>query len=73
MAQIQIEIADDLHEWAKQTAAENQLSLDAYLEVLLALESGLRRSARDGRLLRTRASVYRGSEAYFVPQETEAS
>jgi len=72
MARIEIELADDLRDWAAKNAAQNELSVDAYIEVLLALESGLARTARDGRVLRTRSFVYRDSEHYLVPQTNGA-
>jgi hypothetical protein len=68
MARLQIELADDLRDWAAQAASRNGLSLDAYLEMLIALESGSGRTARDGRKLRMRSFIYRDGEHYFVPQ-----
>jgi hypothetical protein len=53
---------------AAQAASRNGLSLDAYLEMLIALESGSGRTARDGRKLRMRSFIYRDGEHYFVPQ-----
>ncbi len=68
MARLEIELSDTLHDWAKQMAAQNELTFDAYIEVLLALESGLARTSPDGRLLRTRSFIYRDHDAYLVPE-----
>ena len=74
MRHVEIEISEALHDWATRVAARYGLSFDAYIEVLLGLESGLTRTSRDGRLLRTRSFTYRGDEMYFVPgAENEAA
>lgn len=63
---IEMEIDPKLADWAAQNAARHGLSLDAYVEMLIALESGLTSSPRDGRTLRTRAFTYRDADSYLV-------
>ena len=73
MTRVEIEISDALHDWATRVSTHYGLSFGAYIEVLLALESGLARTSRDGRLLRCRSFIYRGDEMYFVPDAEEAA
>lgn len=66
MARIEIDVSDDVLEWAKMVAEKNRLSIGEYVEALLLLESCLRKDMPDGRTLRTRAAIYRGEGHYFT-------
>ena len=70
MIRIEVELSEPLVDWARQTATQYGLSLDAYIELLIGLESGLAQTSRDGRQLRARSFSYRGSEMYFVPSQS---
>ena len=67
MTKLEIDIAGDLADWAAQNAARHGLSLDAYIEMLIGLESGLASTVRDGRTLQVRALSYRDADNYFSP------
>ncbi|WP_036264356.1 hypothetical protein [Methylocapsa aurea] len=72
MSRIDIEMADDLVAFARERADAENLSLEAYIELLIGLESGLRDQARDGRAMWRRAFVYRG-EAQILADRTAAA
>jgi hypothetical protein len=72
MSRIDIELADDLVAFACERAEAENLSVEAYISLLIGLEGGSRDRAQDGRAIRPRALVYRG-EAQILADRTAAA
>lgn len=59
MSKIEIELAEDLENWLRVSAADNGFTLVEMLEHLVALESGLRSKDALGRRIIRRDTIYR--------------
>ena len=67
MKTVELKIDDELWDWLERTAAREQVSVEELINVLIALESNLRRQASDGRSCSIKAEIYRGHAPLLVP------
>ena len=67
-AVIELKVDDDLWAWLQETAAREELSIEEVIEVLIGLESNLRRYTSDGRNYSIKAEIYRGYDRLVAPR-----
>lgn len=59
MTKIELDLAEDMHRWLTERAAEHGFTLAQMVEHILVLESGLRKVDALGRSIKFRDTVYR--------------
>lgn len=59
MTKIELDLAEDVHRWLTERAAEHGFTLTQMVEHILVLESGLRKVDALGRSIKFRDTVFR--------------